>query len=273
MSQIRGKTVLITGASSGLGRSMALKMSALGAHIIIWDIDDPNLEKVATEIKERNGSVSPYHCDVSSRSAVSETAEWVKKDVGKVDILINNAGVVSGKPLLECTDKEIIKTMEVNTLAHFWAVRCFLPDMARANSGHIVTIASAGAIIAVPRLVDYSASKFAVFGFDEALRMEIRKQKWSIQTTIVCPYFMNTKMFQGVRTRFPLLLPILDQDKVAEKVVQAVRKNKRRVIVPPIIRAVWPSRLVPVAIFDAVADFLGVNDAMDTFMGRTRDPE
>ena len=272
MSQICGKNVLITGGASGLGRHMAQKMAALGAHIIIWDINEIQLAKVAGEIKEKRGSVSTYNCDVSDRSAVHTAANSLKQDLGTVDILINNAGVVCGKPFLECTDDQIQKTMSVNVMAHFWTTRSFLPDMIRKNSGHIVTIASAGGIMGVSRQVDYAASKFAAFGLDESLRLEIKKNKWNIQTTVVCPYYMTTDMFRGVKTRFPLLLPILDANEVAEKVVQAIRKDKARVILPPVVYAVWPLRLLPVALFDAAANFLGLNKSMDTFRGHEYSP-
>ena len=144
---------------------------------------------------------------------VYSTAEKVREEVGKVDILINNAGVVSGRPFLECTDNQLRRTMEVNALAHFWTVKAFLPDMISSNKGHIVTVASAGGIVGSAGLVDYSASKFAAFGFDEALRSELKKQRLNIQTTVVCPYFIKGEMFAGVKTRFSFLLPILDGKK------------------------------------------------------------
>ena len=97
--------------------------------VIILDIDDSNLEKIAGELKAKGRSVAVYHCDVSIRAEVYRVAEMVKGDFGKVDILINNAGIVSGKSFLECTDEQLEKGMAVNLLAHFWTVRAFLPGM------------------------------------------------------------------------------------------------------------------------------------------------
>jgi all-trans-retinol dehydrogenase (NAD+) len=147
-------------------------------------------------------------------------------------------------------------------------VKAFLPDMVRANSGYIVTIASAGGIVGSAGLVDYTASKFAAFGFDEALRAELKKQKLNIHTAVVCPYFMKGDMFEGVKTRFSFLLPILNAEQVSERIVNTIARKKRRLIMPPLVYATWPLRLLPVAIFDKAATFLGINDAMDQFRGR-----
>jgi all-trans-retinol dehydrogenase (NAD+) len=138
---------------------------------------------------------------------VYATAEKVRREVGKMDILVNNAGVVNGKPFLDCSDEELRGTMEVNILSHFWTVKAFLRDMINAGSGQIVTVAAAGGILGSAGLVGYSASKFAAFGFDEALRAELKQQRLDIRTTVVCPFFINTGMFAGVQTRFPLLIP------------------------------------------------------------------
>lgn len=268
ITEIDGKNILITGGACGIGRLMGLKMAALGGNIIIWDINQDNMEKVANEIKEANGTVYTYLCDVSDRDAIYATAEEVKKDVGKVDILINNAGIVSGKLLLQCTDEQIERLIKVNLMAHFWTTRSFLPEMLKTNSGHIVTIASAAGIIGNAQQVDYCASKFANFGFDEALRMELKKNELDIQTTVVCPYYINTGMFEGVTTRYSLLLPILEEDDVVEKIVKAIRKNKRRLIIPSNVALIWLFRLLPVKLFDMCIDLMGVNESMETFRGR-----
>jgi len=268
MTDFTDKVTLITGGARGLGLSVAQKMAARGSHVVIWDVASESLAGTTAKISETGYKVTTYHCDVSDRKMVYTVADRVKKDVGKVDILINNAGVVSGIPLLECDDEQIERTMSVNVLAHFWTVKAFLPDMVETNSGHIVTVASAGGIVGSSGLVDYSASKFAAFGFDEALRAELHKERLNIHTTVVCPYFIKGEMFAGVRTRFSFLLPILDAEDVSERIVNAIVHKKPRVIMPPLVYLTWPLRLLPVAVFDKVATFLGINDAMDEFQGR-----
>jgi len=268
MTYFTNKVTLITGGACGLGRLVAHKVAARGSHVVIWDIAAESLANTARELYGVGYKVTTYHCDVSDRDMVYGLAEKVKKDVGKVDILINNAGVVCGRPFLECSDEELERTLGVNLLAHFWTVKAFLPDMVRTNSGHIVTVASAGGIVGSSGLVAYAASKFADFGFDEALRAELKKQRLKIYTTVICPYFIRGEMFAGVKTRFSFLLPILDAEKVSERIVKAIALRKQRVIMPPLVYATWPLRLLPVSIFDKVATFLGINDAMDEFQGR-----
>src|SRR5690606_13138098 len=113
----------------------------------------------------------------------------------------------------------------------YWTTRAFLPGMVDRNEGHIVTIASAGGLIGVPRMTDYSASKFAAVGFDDSLRVELKRLGYhGIRTTVVCPFYINTGMFKGVKTRFPWLLPILEPDEAANKIVSAIEKNKQRLI-------------------------------------------
>jgi len=140
--------------------------------------------------------------------------------------------------------------------------------MIKANSGHIVTISSAAGIVGATRLTAYNASKFAAFGFDESLRMEFKSRKMNIRTTIICPYFINTGMFKGVKTRFSWLLPILNEKVVAKKIVKAIETNKTRLIMPGIVYASWILRYLPVSVFDWISDFLGISSAMDKFVGR-----
>jgi all-trans-retinol dehydrogenase (NAD+) len=269
MTDIANKNVLVTGGASGIGRQMARRLARLGGNVIVWDIHEGNLGKVLEELRRDTGrDAHGYVCDVSSREKVYEVAGRVKAEVGPVDVLINNAGVVSGKRFLELPDEKIVKTFEVNTLALFWTCKAFLPDMIARNAGHVVTVASSAGWVGVSRLSDYSASKWAAVGFDESLRMELRQSAPGVKTTVVCPFFIDTGMFDGAKTRFPLLLPILKEEDVADRVVEAIRRNKPRVMMPPMVHAVPPLRLLPVSVFDFVADVLGVNASMEEFKGR-----
>lgn len=123
---ISNETILITGGASGLGRLFALKLAKRGAKIIIWDLNIAGLEETAKMIdelrskKENVGKCYIYQVDISNRAAVYATAERIKQEIGTVTMIVNNAGIVTGKRLLECTDEKIIKTFDVNVLAHFW---------------------------------------------------------------------------------------------------------------------------------------------------------
>ncbi len=270
MSEIAGRHALVTGGASGIGRLMARKLAALGARVTIWDINQTNLDAVVAELGAlAGGKAQGFICDVSNREQVYARAAETTAAMGPVDILINNAGIVSGKDFLDLPDEKIEATFDINVLALFWTGKAFLPSMIERNRGHIVTIASASGLIGVARLADYSASKWAAIGFDESLRVELRKSAPGIVTTVVCPYYINTGMFRGVKSRFPFLLPILDENTAAERIVHAIRTSKRRLIMPWLCYLVPVIRFLPVGLFDWVANFLGVNTSMDEFVGRS----
>jgi all-trans-retinol dehydrogenase (NAD+) len=269
MAEFSGRHALVTGGASGIGRRMALKLAAGGARVTIWDINATNLEGVVAELAAVPGcEAHGFVCDVSNRSQVYARAAETTAAAGPVDILINNAGVVSGKDFLDLPDEKIEATFDVNVLALFWTGKAFLPSMIERNRGHIVTIASASGLIGVARLADYAASKWAAIGFDESLRAELRQVAPAVLTTVICPYYINTGMFRGVKSRFPRLLPILEEDEVAERIVHAIRRRHRRVIMPWLVYTVPVLRFLPVSVFDWVANFLGVNASMEDFVGR-----
>ena len=140
--------------------------------------------------------------------------------------------------------------------------------MIERRRGHVVTIASASALVGVAKLADYAASKWAAMGFDESLRAELRQIAPAIQTTVVCPYYIDTGMFRGVKSRFPWLLPILDENDVAARIVDCIQRDKRRLLMPPAVHLLPLLRMLPVGAFDWIATFLGVNASMDEFKGR-----
>ena len=268
VSDYAGRTVLITGAASGIGRLVAQRVASAGARLILWDVDANGLERTRAELAATGRSVTAYSCNLRDRAAIAATAATTLRDAGPVDILVNNAGVVSGKTLLEAGDDDILRTFDVNTLALFWTTRAFLPAMMQRGSGHIVTIASAAGVVGTSRLVDYCASKHAAVGFDESLRLELRRLGSTIKTTVVCPFYISTGMFEGVKTRFRLLLPILTPEYAADRIVDAIRRDRPRLIMPRLVYVTWLGRLLPVRVFDAIMDFLGVNRSMDEFVGR-----
>ncbi|MCE7894010.1 MAG: SDR family oxidoreductase [Myxococcales bacterium] len=268
MTRVNAKRVLVTGGTRGIGEIIASKLAQKGAHVVVWGRDPARLEATLRRIERAGGSAEGQLCDVADRVAVYDAARELKQRGGSIDVLVNNAGIVSGKPFLELTDEEIERTLQVNTLAHFWTAKAFLPDMVMANQGHLVTISSAAGLVGVAGLTDYCASKFAAFGFHEALRLELRKLHSRVKTTVVCPYYVDTGMFAGVRTRFSALLPILKPEDVAQAVVRAIEKNQARVLMPRIVYSIPLFRLVPVPVMDLAADALGLNASMDSFVGR-----
>jgi len=268
MKSIAGEIALVTGGASGIGRLLSFGLAESGAKVVAWDIDEAAIKRLEAEAAERKLDIVGMVCDVSSRQDVYAKAEELLKRHGSVGILVNNAGIVSGKSLLETSDEKIEKTMAVNALASFWTVKAFLPGMIERGAGSIVTVASAAGILGVTGLADYSASKFAAFGFNESLRMELRKMRSPVKTLIVCPFFVDTGLFEGVKTKVPFLLPILKQEYVAKRMLGAILKGKKRLVLPFFVYSVWILRLFPVGFMDAMADFFGINSTMDHFTGR-----
>ncbi|WP_372698798.1 SDR family oxidoreductase [Arthrobacter sp. JSM 101049] len=265
---LRNETVLVTGAGSGIGRLMALGAARRGARVVIWDLDAAAGEAVRDEIRATGAVAESFCIDVSDREAVRSAAEAT----GSVDVVVNNAGVVTGKRLLDASDEAIERTFRINTLALYWVTRAFLGGMVERRHGTVVTVSSAAGMVGVAKQTDYSASKFAALGFSESLRVELAKDNTGVNSLVVCPYYIDTGMFEGVSTRFPLLLPILKQDHVAGRILDSIEAGKQRLIMPPVVHALSPARILPVPLFDKLANFLGVNSTMDHFVGRRRDP-
>jgi all-trans-retinol dehydrogenase (NAD+) len=269
MSEIAGRHIVITGAASGIGRLMALALAGLGGRISAWDINRERLDATVAELNALHREPARgIVCDVAKRGDVYRVAAETTAAAGAVDMLINNAGIVSGKRFLELPDEKIEATFAINTLSLFWLTKAFLPAMIERNRGHIVTIASASALIGVARLTDYSASKWAAMAFDESLRAELRQIAPGVRTTVVCPFYIDTGMFHGVKSRFPRLLPILKEADVAARVVRAIERDQARVMMPWIVYLVPAMRLLPVPVFDWAATFLGINASMEEFVGR-----
>lgn len=266
-TKLAGSTVLVTGGGSGLGRRMALAAGRRGARVLIWDVSADAGRNVRDEIRSAGGSAEAQTVNVADRDAVQAAAPAA----GPVDVLINNAGVVTGKLLLDAADEDIQRTFDVNVLALYWVTRAFLPGMVSRGCGTVVTVASAAGLVGVARQTDYSASKFAAFGFNESLRAELRTGRNGVKTLGVCPYYIATGMFDGVQTRFPRLLPILEEEAVAAKVLDAVESGRQKLVLPPLVNLVPAARLLPVAAFDRLMDLLGINRTMDRFAGRPTD--
>jgi all-trans-retinol dehydrogenase (NAD+) len=270
MTTMQGATVLITGAGAGIGRLVAIEAARRGARrLVLWDLSSDRLEEVSAAVQSRGAEAHVYACDVSDRQGVAEVASRVLADLDAVDVVVNNAGIVSGRPLLELTEEQIERTFAVNVLALYWVTRPFLAGMVSRGRGHVVTVSSAAGLVGVARQTDYSASKHAAVGFDESLRVELARSAPGVRTTVVCPYYVDTGMFEGVRTRVPLLLPILDQHRVAERIVEAVEKDRPALIMPPLVRFLPALRVLPPRLFDRVMDLFGVNRSMDHFTGRS----
>lgn len=251
---------------------MSLKSLREGAqNLVVWDVDEKSMQDLSDECNKNGWNCHTYKVDLSVPSEIENTATQVKKEIGGIDILFNNAGIVVGKTFLDQSPEEIQKTISVNIEAVMLTARAFLPKMVERKSGHIINISSASALIANPNMSVYAASKWAVTGWSESLRLEMQHAKSNVKITTVQPSYINTGMFEGVRA--PLLTPFLDPDDITEKIITAVKKDKIIIREPfmvkltPFLKGVLPTR-----VFDLLAGkFFRVYSSMNRFTGRKKD--
>jgi short-subunit dehydrogenase len=185
-----GKTVLITGGSRGLGLVMAREFLRQGAKVAICARDEDELERAYHDLKQYGSEIFTIPCDVTDQEYVKAMVVAVQAHFGRIDALVNNAGIITVGPAEEMTIEDYQEAMETNYWASLYTTLAVLPDMRKRGEGHIINIASIGGKISVPHLLPYSASKFALVGLSSGLNAELRKD--GIVVTTVCPGLMRT---------------------------------------------------------------------------------
>lgn len=267
MTKIKGRTLLITGGASGIGRIMGRMALQRGAKkVVVWDINEDNIAATESELNSY-GVVKGYKVDVANTEMVKQMFALTTKECGDVDILINSAGIITGnKTFAEQSQQDIDRTMAINATAPMTVALQALPPMLERNVGHICNIASAAGFIANPRMSIYAASKWAVIGWSDSLRVELQESKSNVHVTTIAPYYISTGMFDGVRSR---IIPILKPEWVAKKILNAIEKNKKISSWPlgyHLIRTL--QALLPLRALDLLCKVLGIYNALDHFKGR-----
>lgn len=266
MKNLKDKIVLITGGASGIGKIMVRLMLERNAKVIIWDINQKSIDQTTSEFSDK-GQVVGYHVDISNLEQIQEAAQKVKQEIGVVDVLINNAGIIVGKYFSEHTASDISKTMEINAHAPMYITMEFLGDMMQQNSGHICNIASSGGIVSNPKMSVYAASKWSLIGWSDSLRLEMKQMNKQVDVTTILPYYINTGMFDGVQSK----ISILDPEAAALTIVKAIEKNKAMISIPGYIYRFTRlgQAIMSINFFDWFAgDVLGVYKTMEHFTGR-----
>ena len=274
---VQGAQVLITGAAGGMGRMYAERAVAEGAaSVTLWDRDAAALSRTADELGARSRGrtgIRSYVVDVGDLGAIAKTAQRVRREVGNPDVLINNAGIVRGNRYFWETDngEDTRPTMQVNALAPMYITREFIPGrIANADRpSRIVNIASAAGTLANPRMAVYAASKAALIGWSDSLRLELEQaDHTNVKVTTVTPSYISTGMFTGAKG--PALAPVLEPEYVVDRVWRAMLAGAPLVELPwsvglsRALRGILPTRL-----FDRiVGDGFGVYRSMERFTGR-----
>lgn len=222
--------VVITGGSSGIGELIANTLAVRNVTVVVLDINP-----IVTE----NYNITYYKCDVSKWYEVEAVSKRIAEELGHPTVLINNAGVVQGKRILDLTPGDIQQTFSVNTLAHFWTLKAFLPEMIKQKTGHIINVSSVAGMVGMAQMTDYCASKAALISLHESLRYELDHQYRTpaIRTTLLVPGHILTPLFSTVRLPqswfYRFFVPSLHPISIAKAVITALDEQHSRVIYLP----------------------------------------
>ncbi|KAK4156948.1 hypothetical protein C8A00DRAFT_30154 [Chaetomidium leptoderma] len=219
--------VVVTGGAGGIGGQVVQLLAERGIKVVVLDIQPLTYPA--------GPNTHYFKCDITSPKTLSTVAREIRLAVGHPTVLINNAGVVQGGTVLDASERDIRFTFDVNTFAHYWTVREFLPDMIQADHGMVVTVASVAAWVTVPNMVDYAASKAAAHSFHQGLTAELstRYKAPRVRTVLVNQGYTTTPLFEGYHNDSPFMMPALQPATVAEAVVRQVLRGESNQLVLP----------------------------------------
>ncbi len=272
MQDLKGKRVLVTGGAAGIGRALAERFAAESAQLILTDVNQPALTTTQAALRQRGAQAHAYRLDVTDGEGILQVRDAIHRDVGPIDVLVNNAGIVFGGRFLEVPMSRHEQTYRVNVLGLVAMTHAFLPDLLARPDAHLVNIASAAGLVGLPYGSTYASSKWAVIGFSESVRLEARMMPANhLHVTTVCPLYVSTGLFAGARP--PRLTRMLTPDRLADRVVRAVLHNRPFVRTPWLVK-VTPmlKALLPGPVSDAVAWSFGATSSMVKWKGHATAP-
>jgi short-subunit dehydrogenase len=273
MSKLDGKRVLITGGAQGIGLEMAMKFAGRGADVVIADLNEGKLPEAQAKIEALGVSAWGFPVDVTNPASIASLKAQIAAEVGPIDVLVNNAGVVFGGPFTETPLDQHFRTYEVNTFGLVAMTHAFLPDLIGRPEAHLVNISSASGFVGLPYGSTYASSKWAVIGFSESIRSELKVLGHEhVHVTIVCPSYIGTGMFEGAAA--PKATNILEPDFIAEKVIRAVERNRIHVLEPWMVKITPLLReLLPTALYDRISHLFGADTSMTQWTGHNGDDQ
>lgn len=269
MKNFENKNVLITGGASGIGKLMALKFAKKGACVVIVDLNLSEAESVVTTIKSSGGKAHALFADLGDIETLKKCKAGVSALGLRIDILINNAGVVFGGEFEKLPLEKHLLTYKINVDGLLAMTHLFFDDLRNSQDANIVNLASASGFIGLPYGTSYASSKWAVIGFSESLRLELSERNIrNIHVTTVCPSYISTGMFTGVKA--PMLLPWLKPEVIVEKIIYGIENDYAFVKEPFVVKWVdFLKGILPLKIFTFVNKLLGVSTSMTHWKGRT----
>lgn len=254
MKKFHNKVAAITGAASGIGRALAVELGNRGCHLALCDIDEAGLADTAAIVKQQDIKVTTSVVDTGCKDNVFLWADQVVVQHGQVNLIFNNAGVAISASAQKIKTEDFEWIMNINFWGVVWGTQAFLPHLKASGDGHIVNVSSLFGLLAMPLNGAYNASKFAVRGYTECLRMELEIQRVPVSATCVHPGGVNTNIAKHARfdpsaqeitgvsqqvssKRFEKLLHTTSPESAAIQILKGVAANKRRVLVG------WDARL------------------------------
>jgi short-subunit dehydrogenase len=248
--ELPGRTVVITGASSGIGAATADAIAKRGAHVVLVARRESALEEVAQRVRDAGGTADVVPCDLTDADAVTQAGATIRRRTGIPDVLVNNAGAGRWLFVHETPPQEVVTMMAAPYFAAFWMTREMLPGMLRRGSGHIVNLTSPAGFSAWPGGTGYVVARWAMRGFDEALRADLHRTKLRVSLVVpgevTSPYFANNPGSQERLPKASRLYRRLEPPEVALAIVKAVEQERDRVVLPAMLRLtllshrLWP---------------------------------
>ncbi len=257
MKDLTGKRVLLTGAGSGIGRSLALEFAKAKAKLCLLDVDPSTLNEVADEARSMGVSVVPEQVDLARLEQIPASIERALSHFGGFDVLVNNAGVAYYGPTENMTAAQWDWLLNINLLAPIKITRQLLPCMLELPEAHILNVCSISGLVAAGRFCAYHVSKFGLVGFSEALRAEYVRR--GVGVTALCPGPVSTNLYNAaVSGRSERKVPnpprwlCATPDQVARKGISAIRRNKGMVLVTPMAHLLWRAKRLAPGLLDAL---------------------
>jgi NADP-dependent 3-hydroxy acid dehydrogenase YdfG len=253
---LAGKIVAITGGARGIGRATAAAVIAQGARVAIGDIEADLAAQTASELG--SGTVG-LPLDVTDRTSFDSFLQDVERELGPLDVLINNAGIMPVGPFVEETDATMQRMIDININGVIFGSKLALERFLPRGRGHLVNIASVAGKGGYPGVATYCATKHAVVGLSEAIRAEVRKS--DIDVRIVMPAPVNTELYSGLRAARGVKLA--EPEDVANAIVEALQTGRVDVFVPGYVKGMYRlMNVVPRSVADLVAKLLKADEAM-----------
>jgi NAD(P)-dependent dehydrogenase (short-subunit alcohol dehydrogenase family) len=248
MKDFKNKVAAITGAASGMGRTLSLELARRGCHLAISDVNETGLAETAQMAGKFGVKVTTAKLNVADREAMNAWADQVVREHGKVNLIFNNAGVALGAFLDTVSPKDFEWIMGINFWGVVWGTQAFLPHLKKSGDGHVINISSLFGLMSLPSQGTYNASKFAVRGFTEALRQELDMEACGVSATCIHPGGIRTNIArdarmdhsitaktggsaQAAKDRFDKLLNATSAESAARQILRGVEGNQRRVLV------------------------------------------